>query len=237
VLYSDLPLGWFPKLDLRNVYFPQLKCLALGQHIFHHNRQIDWIIPHSSTLEELYLDRCSILYQIGHTIPKWLDEEGYPKEDSNGYDWSPDPENLQDDNAFSLILQFESINLRWHDIFFRFAEGLVLQDFRFGSSKQWKSTDSRYINQGCQSVGMPFMTWENEKNIENQILGTRYLIWDDMVQEYRPRWTSQAGLYNNNKAKNSFWRDEWRATFEPYPDCREDDQTALHALLEKIRGR
>jgi hypothetical protein len=48
-----------------------------------------------------------------------LDEEGYPKEDSNGYDWSPDPENLQDDNAFSLILQFESINLRWHDIFFR----------------------------------------------------------------------------------------------------------------------
>lgn len=35
------------------------------------------------------------------------------------------------------------------------------------------------------------MPWEDENNIEKQILGTRYVIWDDMVQEYRPRWTSK----------------------------------------------
>jgi hypothetical protein len=237
VLYSDLPLGWFPKLDLQSVHFPQLKLLAFGQHIFHHERQIDWIVSHRSTLDELYLDRCSILYQIGHTIPEWLDEEGYPREGSNNYDWSSDPENLQDDNEFSHTLQFVSINIRWHDVFSRFAEDLVLQDFRFGSSKQWKSTDSRYIDQGCQTGGLPFMPWEDEKNIENQILGTRYVIWDDMVQEYRPRWTSKAGVYNNNKATDKFWRDEWKARFEPYPNCKEDDENVLHALLEKIRGR
>jgi len=41
VLYSDLPLVWFPKLDLRTVHFPKLRSLTLGHHIFYHTHQVD----------------------------------------------------------------------------------------------------------------------------------------------------------------------------------------------------
>lgn len=81
------------------------------------------------------------------------------------------------------------------------------------------------------------MPWEDEKNIENQILETRYMIWDDMEQIYRPKWTSDAGVYNNDKSTDEFWRDEWKARFEPYPDCKEADEAALQTLLNKIKGR
>jgi hypothetical protein len=79
------------------------------------------------------------------------------------------------------------------------------------------------------------MPWEDEKNIENQILKMRYMIWDDMKQMYRPRWVSKTGLYNGDEYDDKHWQDEWKTRFAPYPDCTNEDEAALRALLEKIR--
>jgi hypothetical protein len=186
-------------------------------------------------MKELYLDRCSILYHIGHTNSDWLDEEGYPKSDSR----SLNPEHYDDSDEFSSELQFASFDLRWHQVLSQFKERLhALQHFRLGSSKQWKiDVPSRYAQQGCMIGGLPIMPWEDEKNIESRILKTRYMIWDDMNQMYRPRWISQTGLRNRDDYGHRYWKDEWKARFAPYPDCEEEDEAALQALLEKIRRR
>ncbi|CAI7650200.1 unnamed protein product [Penicillium viridicatum] len=62
-LYSNLYWGFYPKLSLEGIHFPNLQSLALGNFTFFEDQQLDWILSHSSTLEELYLDDCSILIQ------------------------------------------------------------------------------------------------------------------------------------------------------------------------------
>jgi hypothetical protein len=133
ILYSDIPVGWFAKLDLRTVHFLNLRSLTLNQHIFHHQRQINWDASHA-TLQDLFLDRCSILYQIGHTVPNFLDPEGYPTSMelcSTGYSsrvirylGSDHPADLADSSNFSRLQQFNFIASCWYDIFPRFAEEL-----------------------------------------------------------------------------------------------------------------
>jgi len=69
-------MGFFPKLDLRTIHFPQLRTLALGNYTFTHDWQLEWITSHALTLQNLYLDDCPILYQmILFLAPK--DSEGY----------------------------------------------------------------------------------------------------------------------------------------------------------------
>lgn len=239
VLYSDLPLGWFPTLDLRTVKFLNLHSLTLGHHIFHHH-QVDWILSHGATLEELNLDRCSILYQIGHSIPGWLDSEGYPVAQPPGhnicdYGWSSAPDDLDDAPEFTRTLQFRSNALRWHDIFSCFASSLPkLQTFRFGASKQWNfHVESRYADRGLAgSPGHPIMPWEDEQNIRNELLEERYLIWDDWEMKYRPHWTTE-----DNEYEKEDWSTEWTARFETYPKCEEEDKRSLQALITTLGSR
>ncbi|KAI0018946.1 hypothetical protein F4780DRAFT_477809 [Xylariomycetidae sp. FL0641] len=91
-LFAATYWGWAPKMDFRDVNsgrgpdsgFPKLRVLALGNYIFSHEWQIDWIASlgrqngHGGLLE-LYLDDCPILFYTKIHCP--LDEtpghEGY----------------------------------------------------------------------------------------------------------------------------------------------------------------
>lgn len=63
-LYSDMYFGFFPSLDLNELYFPHLKTLSLNKYTFFHDKQLDWILSHKSTLTEIYLDDCPLLFEI-----------------------------------------------------------------------------------------------------------------------------------------------------------------------------
>ncbi|THV47805.1 hypothetical protein BGAL_0287g00030 [Botrytis galanthina] len=67
--------GYFPKCDWRDVHFPKLKKLELGNYTFSHDWQLDWILSHGETLEVLKLDDCPILAGIRHLGD--LDHENY----------------------------------------------------------------------------------------------------------------------------------------------------------------
>ncbi|KAF7882074.1 hypothetical protein EAF00_011590 [Botryotinia globosa] len=67
--------GYFPKCDWRDVHFPKLKKLELGNYTFSHDWQLDWILSHGETLEVLKLDDCPILAGIRHLGD--LDDENY----------------------------------------------------------------------------------------------------------------------------------------------------------------
>ncbi|KAL4901970.1 hypothetical protein BDW74DRAFT_169735 [Aspergillus multicolor] len=62
-LYSRLLVGFCPKLDLRGLHFPRLKSLSLGNYAFMRDYQLDWILSHGSSLIELYMDHCTIIYE------------------------------------------------------------------------------------------------------------------------------------------------------------------------------
>ena len=249
VLYSDVPVGWFPKLDLRPILLERLRSLTLGHHIFHHDHQFDWIISHGSTLEELNLDRCSILYQIGHCIEDWRDDEGYPigKITDTGeldYGYSLDPGFFEDNVDNDYVAYFHDFARRWHHVLPDFAANLPkLRTFRFGTSKQWNlNVESRYAGQRCLgSFSLPIMPWRDEENIVNSILDDRYMIWDDYQQKYRSHWRIEENAetelcYRMSNGHGDQWPQDVSDQLQPFPDCETEDRDALEQLLEVTRG-
>ncbi|KAF3940475.1 hypothetical protein ABW19_dt0205773 [Dactylella cylindrospora] len=119
-LFFDRYHGFEPKLDLREVHFPCLQKLALGNHIFWRDWQIDWITSHASSLENLYMDDCAILFAARNR--GIVDQEGYMShdQDTRRIEW----------RSFN----YQTYSRRWHEVFNRFAIELPgLREFRFGS--------------------------------------------------------------------------------------------------------
>ncbi|KAK0652741.1 hypothetical protein B0T16DRAFT_105006 [Cercophora newfieldiana] len=101
VLYQDVYFGFFPKLDLRGLHFPNLKTLSLGNYVFSHRWQLDWISSHLDTLENLYLQECPVLYFVkAPSTNSPLDPEGYPIR--SAIDSLPATENEQHSNVHRM---------------------------------------------------------------------------------------------------------------------------------------
>jgi hypothetical protein len=122
-LYARDYWGWFPKMDFRNMKFPQLKVLALGHYVFSHEWQIDWISSigrgdGGEGLRELYLDDCPILYQAFQASPLDDSDPGYP--------------------ALETVLDHEngelhSYTMRWSHVLSRWSTTMRgLREFRMG---------------------------------------------------------------------------------------------------------
>ncbi|KAF2875359.1 hypothetical protein BDV95DRAFT_565003 [Massariosphaeria phaeospora] len=116
-LYASDYWGVFPRWDCRGLRFPHLQSLALGNWSIAHQWQIDWILAHADTLEELYLDDCPIAHALSfethqHASLAWEDGE---------------LEIMQDGYADGAIYP----TLRWLAIFPVFAARLT-QLKRFG---------------------------------------------------------------------------------------------------------
>ncbi|RDW73423.1 hypothetical protein BP6252_07330 [Coleophoma cylindrospora] len=75
-IHADTYWGYIPKSDFRSLKFPKLRRLELGNYVFSHDWQLEWILSHGETLEELILDDCPIVsytYNYGS-----VDDENYP---------------------------------------------------------------------------------------------------------------------------------------------------------------
>lgn len=123
-LYSREYSGFYPHVDLSNLFFPHLRTLSLGNFCFFHDDQIDWILKHGDTLEEIYLDDCAVLYDFS-MMEDNLDACPLPRDTL-----------VRREGDNSLYGSFEK---RWHHIFDQFAEKLPkLRHFRIGSG-DWNS--------------------------------------------------------------------------------------------------
>ncbi|KKZ68428.1 hypothetical protein EMCG_05887 [[Emmonsia] crescens] len=155
-LYSTHYFGFYPKLDLRDIHFPNLKSLSLGNYAFVHDTQLDWILSHGHTLQRLYMDDCAILYEVGI----------YDKDNcylSALTEMHPNPEQTQS----SDVKYRATYSKRWHDYFGAFQEGLPqLRHFQFGTSPSW-----------WNDSGIPF---EMEVEIKMRLGGRElYLVFCD----------------------------------------------------------
>ncbi|ETS84221.1 hypothetical protein PFICI_02246 [Pestalotiopsis fici W106-1] len=130
--------GWNPKMDFRSINpvsglktgLPNLRVLALGNYVFSHEWQVDWIASVGERngrggLQELYLDDCPIMWQARTLEP--LDESetvielpdgkslsfsnaGYPSKDVMS---SPDP--VWNPTKFSYHLRWKQILDHWQE--------------------------------------------------------------------------------------------------------------------------
>lgn len=126
-LYSDCLWGVWPIVDFRCIPpFTQLRSLSLGNFMFAHDWQTNWIAAHSSTLEALFLDDCSIVTDLSMT-----EEQAR----ANFPDWML--AKTEDDDDYSIY-----VPLRWYTIFERFSNDLSrLRHFAFGHG-EWDSTEA-----------------------------------------------------------------------------------------------
>ncbi|KAH8803050.1 hypothetical protein F5884DRAFT_494802 [Xylogone sp. PMI_703] len=113
-LSMDVHWGYFPPVDFRSVHFPKLKRLGLQLFTFTHDWQIEWIISHGASLEELDLRDSVIIRRV------WT----YGLLDMENYHLAP-----RSDQTNTQFWQYDG---RWKDYFFRIEEGLPkLTSFRF----------------------------------------------------------------------------------------------------------
>ncbi|KAL4804169.1 hypothetical protein BDV18DRAFT_162577 [Aspergillus unguis] len=138
-IYSPLPCGFYPKLDFRGLHFPHLKTLYLGNYGFVHDSQLDWILSHGATLSELYLDECTILYEVSI------------KDYENTY---LAPEAFKKREEFRDNL-YASYGTRWADYFRAFKDRLPhLCHFRYGhSSRDWISNATPFEHECKFKIG------------------------------------------------------------------------------------
>ncbi|KAL4932558.1 uncharacterized protein BDV17DRAFT_288071 [Aspergillus undulatus] len=139
-LYSSLICGFYPKLDFNGVHFPYLKTLSLGNYAFVHDSQLDWILSHGATLTELYLDDCTILYEVSIEDYKntYLPAEQFEKR-----------EGLLDN-------LYASYSGRWADCFRAFRDKLPhLQHFRYGHSPDgWEFNTTPFERETGLEIGL-----------------------------------------------------------------------------------
>lgn len=127
VLYQSFYFGYSPKLDLRGVHFPNLRTLALGNYVFTHDWQLDWLSSHSSSLQKLYLDDCIVVFYAKLYCD--VDSEGYPLIPHSG-NHKTTPERFDAD--------FKFMHLTWSRILHHLRTHLTsLRHFRMGKSTRW----------------------------------------------------------------------------------------------------
>lgn len=151
-LYSTFYWGAYPRVNLDGVHFPRLKSLSLGHFSFVDDKQLEWILEHSLTLEELYLDDCPIMIALRLLTESDLSNCQIPKSDL---------EQKGEDDMPEFHFTYPR---RWHEYFSSIQKGLPkLRRFGFGVSESW----DRWV--------LPF---ENENAIIPALMQDRYLVFD-----------------------------------------------------------
>lgn len=155
-LYSNLYWGFYPKLRLEGIHFPNLQSLALGKFTFVEDQKFDWILSHSSTLEELYLDDCPILFKS--SVP----------DDDFHLEKCPIPKSRMKLRGPGEGRHAWSYHYprRWNDYFASFETGLPhLRRFAIGRNAGWDS----------YTYEVPF---EKELDLVPALMRDRYMEFD-----------------------------------------------------------
>lgn len=210
----NIYFGYSPKLDLRGVHFPSLRTLALGNYTFTHDWQLDWLSSHSSTLENLYLDDCIVVYYAKLYDCK-VDSEGYPIVRHGGNT------DLLGPRVFG---SYESrfIDLTWARILHHLRAHLTsLRHFRIGKSTRW----------GRCGPARNVLEYED---LAIGLLPDRYQVFDMGIGPCQ--YTDDSNFYYHEDLKQGDTEGQKAvAFFEKREEQNLEDRGALVELLTAIR--
>jgi hypothetical protein len=212
-LYANKEVYWgfFPACELP--VLRMLKTLVLGDVSFVSEKQIQWILQHANTLEELILDNAMIgiaveieEYEADVASRTVLYKMEHPRYPYGGY---------QPKERSDLLKPHRWLTeTRWHHLFRRFQEGLPkLKHFAINHS-HW---DDR--------------SFEHADALSNALREERYAFFK------KHYWMSFAD-YNTETFVFKKWEgDEHDSPQIEKPDCDEEDWQALNELLDQLRRR
>ncbi|KXT18379.1 hypothetical protein AC579_8167 [Pseudocercospora musae] len=207
--------GEYPQCDLRDVHFPKLQILGLGNFGFAYEWQLKWILSHADTLRTLVLDDCPIVIagktsqdmEHAHIIP---DTGGEEKDDEE---------------------TFWTFDARWHTYLTRIKNELPNLT-HFGMSCEMRGKDLENIHDAFSiyEVGA-------ELSVHRYRVFNGGSLWDAAT----PYTTFSKDVDGDGK-KPEFelgWdedEDDGDKVVE-FPNCWKEDQEALRELLDAVASR
>ncbi|CAD0090930.1 unnamed protein product [Aureobasidium vineae] len=205
---NNMYFGMLPQCNLPTL--PKLHTLIVGNMSFANNDQIDWILSHKETLEELILDDAMVgigakFYEEG------IDLDGRrviysPLQTLNGRP------SYQPSRTFTKQTWLWSI--RWHHVFARLQKGLPrLQHFAFGHGN-WDE----------------HVAYDEADALTSTLVAARYQFLDRGTGP--DNWLRAD---NSKKAYNDWEDDEEDIVHQP--DCDDEDSRALQELLNAVQRR
>jgi len=211
-LHGSKEVYWvfFPVCNLP--HFPKIKTLILGGVSFTSEKQVQWILSHASTLQELILDNATI--GVAVEIEEFevdVESRTVLYERSQQTQWHGYLPVSRDH-----LLRPESWldATRWHHLFRRFREGLPrLRHFAFNHS-HW---DDR--------------AFEHADALGTALKEERYAFFKEFY------WTSFSDPNFGNVVFKEWEEDQKDRLHIERPDCDEEDQQALNELLEELKKR
>ncbi|KAI1337850.1 hypothetical protein F5Y15DRAFT_389420 [Xylariaceae sp. FL0016] len=204
-LYCTEYWGWHPKMDFRTVSpkaisaFPNLEVLALGNYVFSHQWQVDWIASlgcgnGKGGLKELYLDDCPIMWRA--RVWKPLTATDTPIATGNGNsvllsnEGYPDMKDMLEAGADLQLNDIEVLfPLRWSHILSQWQETMAnLKVFKMGHGGSWDDASAEVVKKCYPEIytELPepkatrdYIIWERDRRrLAHPFTGTAFMNYD-----------------------------------------------------------
>lgn len=215
--------GIYPRWQPDKLHFPQLKSLAFGNWTIAFDWQLNFIISHAKTLEQLTLINCPILHALRMT----------PRQSNNlwqqrlpGTGRGPP----QTNNFF--------IDLRWHNVLLQFKNELPkLKHFTMARGPKGPNFWARVDLTADEA-------FDDRYTLASCVDTSRYAIFDydgpaEKEDADPERYRGRPG--GEDYYKNSHWlereKDEEVRKKLEFPDCLKEDQDALEDLMRVLKTR
>ncbi|KAF7193669.1 hypothetical protein HII31_05015 [Pseudocercospora fuligena] len=207
--------GEYPQCDLRNVHFPKLEVLGLGNFGFAYEWQLNWILSHGKTLKTLVLDDCPIVI-AGKT--------------SEDMEHAHDIPSTQIDNDDEEEM-FWTYDARWHTYFNRIKDELPhLKHFGMSCAMRGRNLQNRHDPFSIYDVG-----------VELSVL--RYRVFNsgtfwDADSPYTKFSEDMSADGKRPEFDDLDWNDDDDGEKGvEFPECWKEDQEALKELLDVVAAR
>lgn len=219
--------GVYPRWQPHDLHFPHLKSLAFGNWTVAFDWQLDFIISHGKTLEQLVLINCPILHALRLT----------PRQSDNAWQ-QPRPGTGRGPPHTNKFFP----DLRWHTVLPRLQNSLPkLKQFTMARGPKgpniWshvdltadEAFDERYALAPCIDTSR-YAIFDYNGTAENVDAGSE---------------RAQRGYYQRRVGEdffeNSYWwekeTDEETRKRVKFPDCLEEDREAFEHLLRALKDR
>jgi hypothetical protein len=202
--------GFYPACNLP--HFPVLKTLILGYVSFASELQIQWLLSHANTLEELILDNAilGIAVEIGEVEVDIINQTVVYERD-----YTKDPPGYQPKPRSHLLKTETWLDpTRWHHIFRRYQGELPkLRHFAINHNR-WDD-----------------LVFEHADALNTAMKETRYAVFT------RHCWSDFWNYDADDFVLKEYEEDEKDRIQIEKPDCDEEDWEALNELLIELKRR
>jgi hypothetical protein len=207
---NEMLFGLFPACNLPRL--SKLRTLILGNLSIGNDDQIDWILSHAATLQELVLDDAVIAIAADFFFE--VVDIDHRRVVYSPLEYEDERASYQPNRDRGVACQKWRCSTRWHHLFSRMQHGLPnLKHFTMGHGN-WDDHKA----------------FDEAETMSNMLVDARYQYLDRGTGP--DNWLCAEG---DDKAYNDWEENEEDIVYQP--ECDEEDWKALHEFLDELKRR